>query len=118
MSFYQEMQNIASGLLGEFKQGVIEYIETVPGDGPADNPGEPTFVATPIDAVMRGVNIAFVDNTTIKVTDLQTVFSVRSIANPTIDGFIMADGIKYKIIQLQAIPPAGIPVAWRAIVRK
>lgn len=115
--FYQEMQAVATDLIGEFQQGVIEYVAITPGTGPADDPGEPTETVTRIDAVARGVSFKYVDGTNVVTSDLQTTFA-GSAATPEMTGFIQVDGVRYKIVQIVRKPAAGTVVAWTVIFRK
>lgn len=115
--FYQEMQAVASDLLGEFKQGVIQYVALTPGTGPRDNPGEPTETPHTINATARGVSFKYVDGTNIVSSDLQLTMPGDGIA-PEMTGFIRVDGVRYKIVQIVRKPAAGTPVAWTVIFRK
>ena len=117
--FYKEMQGIASDVLRDFNQGVIEYITLSSGNGPIDNPGEPTEIKTTLrGATARTVKSKYVDNTIILGTDIQITFSVQTNVNPEIDDFVKIDGIRYKIIKTMTIPSAGTPVAHMIMVRR
>lgn len=118
MSFYDEMQNIASGVLKEFKQGIIHYVELVPGSGPIDNPGPSTKVLHELDAVARGVSYKYVKDGLALSTDLTVTAAVLTGVTPSPKGFIRIDGIEYKIVQDISTPAAGTRAVWKWIVRK
>lgn len=118
MTFYEEMQNVASEVLGEFKQGVIHYVELVPGSGPVDNPGPSTKVLHELDAVARGVSYKYVKDGLALSTDLTVTAAVLPGVTPSPKGFIRIDGTDYKIVQDIAAPAAGVRAVWKWIVRK
>lgn len=118
MTFYDEMQNIASDVLKEFKQGTISYVELVPGSGPVDNPGPSTRVLHALDAVSRGVSYKYVKDGLALSTDLTVTAAVKSGLVPSPKGFIRIDGIDYKIVQDISVPAAGTRAVWKWIVRK
>lgn len=116
--FYRDLQNVASDVLGQFKQGSIEYIAVTPGNGPRDNPGpSQEAVPRPIDAVARGVSFKYVDGANIVTTDLQITMPGGGVV-PAMGGFIRVDGVRHKIISVLAKPAAGVPVAWVVIFRR
>lgn len=115
--FYREMQGVASDVLRDFNQGVIQYVALTPGDGPRDNPGEPQETPTTVDATARGVSFKYVDGTNILSSDLQITMPGDGIA-PEMTGFIRVDGVRYKIVAIHRKPAAGTPVAWVVIFRK
>lgn len=116
-NFYQEMQGVASDLLREFNQGVIEYVALTPGNGPPDNPGPPTETPTTINAVARGVSFKYVDGTNILRSDLQITMPGDGVV-PDPKGFIRVDGKQFKIVEIRRKPAAGTPVAFVVIFRK
>ncbi|AHJ10701.1 hypothetical protein P106B_18 [Rhizobium phage vB_RglS_P106B] len=118
MGFYDEMQNIASDVLSEFKQGTINYIKIVPGAGPADDPGPSTPTPYALDAVAKGVSFKFVKDGLALSTDLTVTAAVRSDLVPDMKGFIEIDGVRYKIVQDISTPAAGTRAVWKWIVRK
>jgi hypothetical protein len=118
MSFYDEMQEIASEVIDEFKQGSIQYVRMTPGNGPPDDPGPAVPKTYELSAVARGVSYKYVDKSTIVATDLQLVMKVRPDVTPDMLGFIVMDGVKCKIVSVMNIPPAGVTVAHRIIFRK
>lgn len=115
--FYQEMQGVASDLLREFKQGVIEYVTVTPGNGPADNPGPAQEIPTVINGVARGVKFKYIDGSNIVASDMQVTMP-GNMMEPKPNGFIRIDGVSYKIVQIIRKPAAGTAVAFTVIFRK
>ena len=126
MSFYDDMQNVASDVLKQFQQGVIKYVDITSGTGPADDPGEPTENEFILDGAARGVKFKYVQNGFAVASDLQITSSLKAknssgsevILNPNMKGFISVDGVKYKIVKILPKPAAGTTVAFVFIVRK
>ena len=124
MSFYVEMQGIASGLLAEFKQGIIAYIRVTPGTGAADDPGAATELPFTLDATARGAKFTYVQGGLALASDLQVTAAahpalVTDFANETVArGFVTIDGLRYKIVKAIPKPAAGVPAAFVLIVRK
>lgn len=121
MTLYEEMQQIGRELLTDpdFKQGTIRYIEIVPGNGTADNPGPSTLVPHDIPGgVAKGVSYKYVKDGLALSSDKTVTLPV--VAGLTIDmkGFIEIDGAKHKIVQDISTPAAGTRVVWKFIVRK
>jgi len=116
--FYDEMQAIASELLTEFNQGTIAYVAMTLGNGPADDPGEPTETTTVFSgAVARGVEFKYVKGSSVLSTDLQVTIP-GGIVEPTPEGFFTVDGVRLKIVEVHRIPATGTAVACTIIVRK
>lgn len=116
--FYDEMQEFASEMLGEFKQGVVAISRTV--TAPADPstpwiPGAPTTTVYPLDAVVRRVSQKYVDGTLIVATDNQITFAVPVVV-PAMTDMLIIDGAELVMKDLRPIPPAGTPVAYIAFV--
>jgi len=118
VAFYDEMQSIASGLLNEFKQGSISFNRSVPGSGPAYNPGDPTVTNYPVDGVVSGVNRRYVDGTQIVESDQQVIFNADAGFTPSMTDELIIDGRKYNnIVSVKQIPAAGTPVVFVTIFR-
>jgi len=115
--FYQEMQDVATNLIGEFKQGSITYIDVKPSNGPADDPGKAQETRHLIEGTARGVSFKYIDKTSIVATDLQVTMSGKGV-KPQITGFMEVDGVRHKIIRVVQKPAAGVPVAFTVIFRK
>lgn len=118
MTFYQDVQNVASEVLREFKQGEIKYIKVTPGKGPKHAPGAPTETVYDVDAAARGVQFKYIDGTQIVASDMQIVMAVRPDVTPDMKGFVSVDGVRYKIKACMAVPPAGTPVAHKIVFGK
>lgn len=116
--FYKDMQAIASGLLAEFKQGDVRYVQVTPGTGPADRPGKPTETPHTVDAAARGVQQRYVDGSNIVQSDMQITMAVKPGLVPDMFGFVEGDGTRFKIVGVQQIPPFGMPVSYVIIFRK
>lgn len=122
MAIYDEMQQLTREILDdpEFNQGgpqKIEYVKTVPGNGPIDNPGKTTYVKTPLDAAARGASFKYVSTGLASATDLQVVSAVNPAITPDQKDFIEVDGKRHKIMQILPRPAAGTPVAWLFIIQ-
>lgn len=111
--FYQEMQDTATELLTEFKQGVIQFIPVIDGinDWDAKTEGAPIGIS----ATVRGAASQYWSDL-ITQSDLEVTSAVFSQA-PAMNGLISIDGSKKQIIQIDPIPAAGITVAWRIFVK-
>lgn len=123
MTFYEEMQGIASGILAEFKQGTVTLQKTVPGaPDPATPwlPGAPTtethdLEATVSTAYVENASAAYQDGSLIEMSDLIVTCAVPPVA-PSLDDGIIIDGKPHTIKQINAIPAAGTPVAFKIFV--
>lgn len=109
MSFdYGRMRATADRLLDRFDQGGVLV------RGAWQQPDQ----LYAINLVARGVSAAMVDGTTILMSDIQVVFSIPAGVTPQPTDFIRMDGIDYAIVQLSAVPAAGVKVVYKAIVRR
>ena len=116
--FYSDMQQIASGLLGEFQQGEVSYIAVQPGEGGTpDDPAQPVEVATVVNATVRGVLWKYVQAGLATATDLQVTMPADTVV-PSIEGFFLIDGERYKIVQIDRRPAAGVAAVYICVVRK
>lgn len=118
MTFYDDMQSVTSTLLTEFSQGALQYVDTTPGNGPPDDPGAATETVYPLAAVARGVQFKYVQGGLAIASDLQTTIAATLAIVPNVKGFIIMDGQRFKIVQVEKIPAAGTPVAYVAIFRR
>lgn len=117
MGFYEDMQAVASDVIGTFQQGVINYVQIVPGNGPVDNPGPSTPVRFGISATATGVLFKYVQSGLAVASDLQVIAPVDPRYVPDMKGRVEVDGKSYKIVAVQPIPPAGTPVVNVLILR-
>lgn len=119
MTFYEEMQGVASELLGEFAQGVI--VLTKPGtSSPGANPWDPPVTTDPVEytlkATAKPVEEQFINGTTIFATDIEvTAADFGGDLNPS--DTMMIDGKAVTIVKVMRIPAAGTLVCWKVIVR-
>lgn len=131
VDFYEEMQGVTTGLLTEFKQGVIKLIVMTPGNGKPYDPGEPTErKITMVGAVARGVSKQYVDGKDIVGSDIQVTASVAGTDDETGAAVqlvgpydktthkVEIDGVPYRIVALPYVPAAGTRVVNVFIVRK
>ena len=118
MTIYDDLQPVVRDVMKEFKQGSILYVHSVPGNGPEDDPGEPTITEYEIDGAANGVKFKYVQGGQALASDLQIVAPVDTRYTPSPEGFVKIDGVRYKIHQLLPKPSAGTPVAYVFIVRK
>jgi hypothetical protein len=112
------MQAVASDVLAEFKQGIIQYVPvTTASGGSPDESGTPT-PGTPvtIDAVARPVSTKYVDGTNILQSDKQVTMPADGTV-PEMTGLIRIDGNDYEIIEILRRPAAGVAVSYTLIVR-
>src|SRR5690606_6757070 len=92
MSIYDDARKIASDLIGEFKQGTVQYIKMVPGTGGRpDAPAPSTSVVTTINAVARPVSTKYVDGSHILQSDKQVTIPNDGKMSPDLSGFIKID---------------------------
>lgn len=119
MSFYDEMQQIATNVLGEFNQGVIKLIQLkTPENGTPDDPGELTEVVTELKGVVSGITFKYLKEGYNAVTDFEATVAVVQGVQPLEGDFLEVDGVQYKIIKDVSVPAAGVNVVWKFIVRK
>lgn len=118
MTFYDEMQGLAGELLGEFKQGVINYCKITPGNGSVDNPGPSTKTLYGINGTAVGVQFKYVQQGLAVATDLQITAPVDARYTPDGKDFIEVDGLPHKIVEIMKRPAAGTPVAFVFIIRR
>ena len=111
--FYGDFTDMASELLGEFKQGNIQYLPLVAGATEYD----PMTEGTPISlaAVAMGVQSEYVDDL-VSASDIQITSAVFG-AVPTMQGRITIDGVAREIIRIKQIPAAGNPITWMIFVK-
>ncbi len=118
MAFYDDMRAMADGLLGDFQQGVIEYVSgstVIDGATPLDPPVTVDEVYALTSGLARGVSSKFVDGETILATDLMVLAKADTAA--AVGDMLRIDGVDHLIVRLDKIPAAGTTVAKRYIVR-
>lgn len=123
MSIYDDMRQVTSEVIGEFKQGSIAYVELQPQAGATpDNPGAPVPVSYPVNGVTRPVEFKYVDGTDIVQSDEEFTIAAldaeRAGFTPAMEGYATIDGERAKIVGIKRIPAAGDPITFVVIVRR
>lgn len=119
MGFYDDMQAVAAGVLGEFKQGAIK-LTRVTTETP--NPAKPwlpvadTSETYELEATAKAVSDKFIDGTLILATDKEVTCAVPKI-EPVPGDVISIDGNAHSIVKVMRIPAAGVAVVFKLIVR-
>jgi hypothetical protein len=116
MGFYEEMQDIATGLLTEFKQGVVVLNKAGATSGSAWKPTPGAQTNITLFATVSGVSKKYVDKSLAIATDKQIICAVPSVA-PTMADSVTIDGKSHKIVHIEPRPAAGTPAAYILIVR-
>ena len=129
--FYQEMQDVASEVLSEFRQGVIALTKTGTVTEVPETPWLPgTPAAEPVvytlDGTVRRVERKYVDGELIVGTEDQAVVGVRgrpaggtgaaTEVRAEVGDVMTVDGKIRKIKDVRQIPAAGTPVAYVVIM--
>jgi hypothetical protein len=119
MTFYDEIRDVASEVLKEFKQGTIALRRTTDTPDPSTPwiPGAPTTVSYDLDAVVRGVTKDRIDGTLILAGDLVVTCAVPAVV-PDIADVIVIDGVDHVVKRVEPVPAAGTAAAYRLFVRK
>lgn len=119
MSIYDEMRDVASDLMAEFKQGTVQYVALTPQPGATpDAPLPPVQVPTTINATARPVSTKYVDGSHIVRSDKQVTIPNDGKAVPDMSGSVRIDGTTHKIVEIMPRPAAGEPVVWIVVVRR
>lgn len=117
MSFYGNLRNTASGLMKQFKQGDVKYLQ--PGEDYGDpwdpQPGDP--IAHLVDATVSGVDQRFVMPGYIEQSDLQVTMSVFEV-EPLTSGEMEINGKRHQIIQVDKLPASGITIVYRVFCKR
>jgi hypothetical protein len=116
MSFYGDMQTLATGLLTEFNQGGLALSVATPGAGPPHNPGATTYADTAFVGAARGVAQEHVDGTLVLTTDLQV--TAPGTLTPKMSDRVKIGGIAHAMVKIIPKPATGTVVAYILIVRK
>lgn len=113
MSFYDEMRGVATELLGEFKQGVVELKRTVstPGQNPWDPPTE-TPQTWPLAATVKRLHQRYENGVLIVETGDMVTFVVHEV-EPVLTDRIVIDGVERVITNLTPVPGSGRAVMWK-----
>jgi len=117
MTFYTDMQAIASSLLTEFDQGSIVITTVTPAAGPAHNPGSPTEVDTAVKGTVRGVSQKYIDGSLIVAGDFQLTIPGGGVV-PTTTSKVKLSGVKHEVVAVIPKPAQGTVAAYTVIFRK
>ena len=118
MSIYDELQIVASEILSEFKQGVVQLVKITPGSGPADSPGSPTETIYDLNAAVKGASYEYQKEGFCAAGDLEMTCAVVAGVTVTINDFIIIDGKRHKILSDISVPASGTRVAWKLLLRR
>lgn len=119
MSLYDEMQAVVKSILADpdFKQGVTSLVKVAPGTGPAYDPGSPVETSYTLDGAVRGVKFKYVAKSLAVASDLQITHAALEV-EPEMTDFVIADGVRYKIVHIDRKPSVGVAVAYTLILRR
>jgi hypothetical protein len=115
---YGRIATIASGVLTTFHQGPITLIKITPGTGPVQNPGiesETPFVLT--GAVVRGVPTKYILQSLAQAGDMQVTMKVGE-GIPAVGDKFLIGAVRWRVVQIMPTPASGVPVVYKAIVRR
>ncbi|MER8999983.1 hypothetical protein NKJ52_20705 [Mesorhizobium australicum] len=116
VDFYDDMQAMASEMLGEFNQGSVQLKRETPGVVDPDQPWvpvEPTVETWPLDAAVKRVDQRYENGILIVQTGDVVTFAVPEVV-PLLTDALIIDGIERVITSLLPTPSAGAVVAWKA----
>lgn len=120
MSFYDEMQGVATELLTEFDQGGLAVVSPGSSSGDPWNPQPGADVIRRFKGVLRGVSAQYVDGSLVLATDLQcTAPAFADGHEPTLSDTLSNNGAILQIVKVERIPAATAEpaIAWRIFCR-
>lgn len=115
--FYQEMQDTATGILDEFKQGTIVLTRITPGTPDPETPWIPVVDTTTdytLKATVRGVSQNETGNLILESDEV--VVSSADIITPILSDTITVDGKPRALKKIKPVPAAGTPVAFQLFI--
>ncbi len=115
-SVYERMQATATRLLDKYDQGPFTYYEPGTVSGPEYDPVIGPETEHTVSGTASGVEEKYIKDGYISGSDIQMTLKVFSVS-PSNSGEILVNGVRRQIIEVQQIPAAGTPVAWRLFVR-
>ena len=119
MSIYDEIAPELAPIFKLVKQGKIFLLSVAPGNGPVDEPGEPTETPHELDATARGASFQYVRGGLADASDSQVTFGVNpAIPAPKGNDWLLIDGVRFKIVKIIPKPQAGTPLAYTIIARR
>ena len=124
MGFYDDMADVASEELAEFKQGVVTLTRVTPGTPDPLTPwlpGTPTTASHDLDATVAAVtvdqaNAKFIDGTVITTADLLVTCAVPAVI-PAMTDTLTLDGAVRTIKKIVVIPAVGTAVAVKIFIQ-
>jgi len=111
---YAAMQATATGLLGDFKQGLVSLRRAT--QTPGANPWDPPSVVKAdiaLSAIVRRLHRRYENGVLIIETGDQVIFAVPAIT-PELTDRLVINGQARAITNLTPIPPSGTPVVYKA----
>lgn len=135
---YAKFQKTATRLIGKWKQGSVRVIRVSQTEPPLDHPswqpwdGPTTTQVYELDAVVKGVSAKLIDGNVVIASDRELVCSHKMTlvevdgapVTPTAAAFDVSlldtlniDGRPVTVVLDLSVPPAGMPVVHRYIVR-
>jgi hypothetical protein len=115
MTFYEEMQTMATELLTEFKQGAVSLrrVTVTPGANPWDPPTR-TTADTPLSATLKRMHRRYENGILVIETGDKVTFAVPAGITPLLTDQLVINGQARAITNLTAVPPSGTPVVYKA----
>lgn len=119
MSIYDEISPVVREVFSLVKQGSVVLMSATPGNGPIDEPGEPTEIPHELEATARGASFQYVRSGMADASDSQVTFAANpAIPAPKGNDWLQIDGVRYKIVKIIKKPDAGEPLAYTIIARR
>ena len=100
----------------EVMQGTITYNHPGAVTGPPSAPIQGAPTPYTLDATASGVGQQYRGSTLVIETDKEVTAAVFGVT-PSISGTVTIDGVVHQIVMVKQVPAAGVPVAWKIIVR-
>lgn len=117
MNIYGDMCQALTAEMGSvFKQGDVKYVSPPTTTGPDYDPVYTPGTEYDVQATVSGVSQKYVKDGYISASDLQLLV-VPFDVEPDSAGKMSVDGELKQIIQVDQIPAAGEPVAWRVFCK-
>ncbi len=114
MTFYDEMQAVATELLTDLGQGTVSLKRTTIGTPPNEwTAGEETTVTYALKATVKRMHQGYEGGVLVIETGDMVTFAVQEVT-PLLTDRLVIDGVERVMTNLTPIPGAGTAVAWRA----
>lgn len=119
MSIYDEITPAIREVFGLVKQGSVVLMSVTLGNGPVDEPGEPTETPHELEATARGASFQYVRSGLADAADSQVTFAANpAIPAPKGSDWLQIDGVRFKIVKIIKKPDAGEPLVYTLIARR